>query len=204
MTNIFLDLDGTLIDSSRRLYDLFQKLVPQSCLTYEDYWKFKHNKVNHLSILTEKFGYTIEEFQVFEKDWMGLIETEDFLNKDIVFDGVKDTLIKLKEDKKLYLITSRQSIEAAYKQLKYLGLYAFFDDVCVTQKQRSKEYLIMNNFKVSKNDYMIGDTGYDILTGKKVGIKTIAASYGFLSREILEGYKPDFIIDDFREILTLM
>ena len=45
--NIFFDLDGTLIDSKLRLYSLFQKLVPESILTYDEYWKYKMNKISH-------------------------------------------------------------------------------------------------------------------------------------------------------------
>ena len=41
---IFFDLDGTLIDSKLRMYNLFQELVPQSNLTFVEYWEYKKNK----------------------------------------------------------------------------------------------------------------------------------------------------------------
>ncbi|GHT86686.1 hypothetical protein FACS1894137_12600 [Spirochaetia bacterium] len=39
-------------------------------------------------------------------------------------------------------------------------------------------------------NFLIGDTGYDILTGKELNVNTIAVTYGFLKKEILEAYKP--------------
>ena len=56
--NIFFDLDGTLLDSRKRLYKLFQDLVLESNLTIDEYWELKRNKINHKTILIEKFGYT--------------------------------------------------------------------------------------------------------------------------------------------------
>jgi phosphoglycolate phosphatase len=63
--NLFLDLDGTLLDSKKRLYKLFDFLVPESDLSYEDYWNLKRNAVGHVDILKDKFNYSdrsIEEF----------------------------------------------------------------------------------------------------------------------------------------------
>ena len=85
---IFFDLDGTLIDSKLRLYSLFQELVPQSVLTFNEYWIFKQNKINHAEILREKFHFDESSISKFEHDWMELIETDSFLKYDTPIDGV--------------------------------------------------------------------------------------------------------------------
>jgi phosphoglycolate phosphatase len=200
---LFFDLDGTLINARRRLYDLFQYLVPESNLTIDDYWKLKRNKINHQKILMEKFKYTEETFNVFEKKWLDLIETKEYLEKDVVFDGVYETLKELKTDNKLYLTSARQSISMALVQLEILCLSKYFDDVFVTEHKTSKKELILDNFKIGVNDFIIGDTGHDIITGKNIGMKTIAVTYGFLSKEILLTYRPDHILDDIQEIIRL-
>ena len=42
--NIFFDLDGTLIDCSWRLYNLFQELNSASKLSYEKYWEINRHR----------------------------------------------------------------------------------------------------------------------------------------------------------------
>jgi phosphoglycolate phosphatase len=201
--NLFFDLDGTLIDARKRLYDLFQYLVPESDLTIENYWILKRNKTNHQKILMDRFGYSEERFTTFEREWLDLIETKEYLEKDTVFDGISETLKRLKPYNRLHLVSARQSIVMANRQLEILGLSVFFDDVLITEHKFLKEELILNHFKVGMNDFIIGDTGHDIITGKNLGIKTIAVTYGFLSKEILLTYNPDYILDNIRKIIYL-
>ena len=52
--------------------------------------------------------------------------------------------------------------------------------------------------------FFIGDTGYDVNVGKDLKIKTIAVSYGFLSRENLIQYQPDFLADNMEDILSVI
>jgi phosphoglycolate phosphatase len=204
MSKIFFDLDGTLIDSKQRLYSLFKELTPKSNLTFDEYWQLKSSKIDHRAILTEKFGYTEELFVDFEKKWLNLIETKKYLEMDSVFIGVQDSLNELKQNFTLNLITARQSVEMVHWQLKNTGLYNFFDNIFVTEHKASKESLILQYCSISNIDYYVGDTGYDILTGKKCGLKTIAVSYGFLSREKLLEYNPDFITDNFPTVRDII
>jgi len=63
--NIIFDLDGTLIDSKQRLYQLFQHLVPASTLTFQQYWQFKHNRLSNELILSTEFSYADPDIQRF-------------------------------------------------------------------------------------------------------------------------------------------
>ena len=52
-----------------------------------------------------------------------------------------------------------------------------------------------------QNTYFIGDSEVDVLTGKNAGMKTVAVSWGFRDRKILEEACPDVIIDSRAELL---
>jgi phosphoglycolate phosphatase len=90
--NIIFDLDGTLIDSKPRLYNLFQFLVPESTFTFEEYWSLKKSKINHKEILISKLLYSEVQFNKFEKLWLEYIELENWLNFDTPFNGVTNFL----------------------------------------------------------------------------------------------------------------
>lgn len=201
MSNIFFDLDGTLIDAGERLYSLFQFLVPQSELTYEEYWDLKRHKNTHAMILSQRFGYNELQIKDFEQHWLDLIETQEYLDKDTVYTGVIETLEKLKQKSALYLVTARQSVENTVAELRRLKLFDLFDDVLITEHKVAKEELIRQRVAhLSSDDIMVGDTGKDIQTGKSLGIKTVTVANGFIAPEVLQEYKPDKILNEIKEI----
>ncbi len=178
-----------------RLYELFQYLVPASHLSFDDYWKLKRNKVNHEEILTIQFGYSSMDFKKFEYAWMQEIELEKWLILDAPFEGVTDFLNLLRKKNSLYLVTARQSKKMVYKQLADFGWESFFTRIFVTERNFDKFQLISQNCHIQNTDWIIGDTGYDIETGKKLKIKTVAVTNGFLNRDCLSKYQPDILID---------
>ena len=201
MRKIFFDLDGTLIDSKKRLYQLFQDLIPESTLSFDEYWGLKSHKVNHQTILAEKFPQY--DFDTFNQKWLSLIETEKYLKLDTVYLNVKEVLTTLGKEKELFVLTARQDKEMLYKQLSWLGLTPYFKEILATENKQTKTD-ILKQFSLTSDDILVGDTGHDIQTGKSVGLKTVAVSYGFLSEEVLKTYQPDTICAQAKDWLFLM
>ena len=192
--NIFFDLDGTLIDSKERLYHLFQELIPQSNFTIDEYWFLKRNKIDHKTIITRYFKDI--DFIQFETNWMKLIEAKEYLDFDTPFKDVECFLKKLKlSNKSLFLVTARQSISGVNYQLNKYGWISLFKNILVTEQKYSKAELIRPHLKKQHEDWIIGDTGSDILIGKELNIKTAAVNSGFLSHESLKEYKPDILLE---------
>jgi phosphoglycolate phosphatase len=65
----------------------------------------------------------------------------------------------------------------------------------VTKQEVEKSQLILDNIEIKKEDWILGDTGKDILTGKALQINTAAVLTGFLNETKLKSYNPDIIID---------
>ena len=62
----------------------------------------------------------------------------------------------------------------------------------------------MNFFKLKHYEViMVGDSYIDIQAGKSAGVKTVGATYGFGKSEI-KNYKPDYIIREISEILSIV
>lgn len=190
-TKIFFDLDGTLLDSRKRLYELFAFLVPASELSFDEYWTLKKDKKSHKEILKNHLNYTENEISNFEVAWMSLIEAPEWLALDVPFEDVTSLLEELKRDFDLFIVTARQHKERTVKQIMSFGWESLFVDILVTEQRLEKSVLISQKYISSSQDWMIGDTGKDIQTGRSLGMRTLAVSSGFLSKEHLLAYKPD-------------
>ncbi|HTR82475.1 MAG TPA: HAD-IA family hydrolase, partial [Bacteroidota bacterium] len=51
---------------------------------------------------------------------------------------------------------------------------------------------------------MVGDTDRDILMGKNAGVATCGVTYGTFSREQMEAIHPQWIVDSFPQLLTIL
>lgn len=202
--NIFFDYDGTLINSQKRIYKLFCELCPENNFsekkfTYEEYWEIKRTRINQKDFLKKYFNYSDEQINEFKENWLEKIEEEQRLSEDKLIDNIDKLLEKLALNNNLYLVTNRQFKDLTIKQIKNFGLFDFFDKILITEQRTTKVDLIKNEVNVTPNDVFIGDTGEDILSAKGLGIKSIAASYGFLNKEVLAQYKPDLILDEVKD-----
>lgn len=194
MINLIFDLDGTLIDSRQRLYRLFQRLVPESKLSFESYWELKRDQVSNEIILASEFGYDAVAIKSFVANWMDLIEEPDYLALDTLIPCIQDSLDKLREDASVHVCTARQHRTLVVGQLSRLGLLGYFDSVMVTEQRRSKEELIENLPNLGPSDWIIGDTGKDIQVGQALGLNTCAVLSGFMNEERLKAYNPRLIL----------
>lgn len=202
--NIFLDLDGTILDSKMRLFLLFNFLVPNSKYSYDEYWNLKQNKISHKEILKNNYGYSENQYMTFQEKWMNEIEKDNWLQFDKPIKGVIETLTSLTKNNSLFLVTARQSKLLLTRQLKDLGLFDIFKMILITEQKIDKYDLIISNVEVSNNDWIVGDTGKDIETGKKLGIKTIAVLSGFMNKGSLDAYSPDYILNNINELDTIL
>lgn len=55
-----------------------------------------------------------------------------------------------------------------------------------------------------EHSFMVGDRAGDILTGKRVGIKTILLESGYGSKRLEEEVEPDYILQDLRDMIGLL
>ena len=151
-------------------------------------------------ILRKIFGYDDEAIDTFINKWMNLIESTEFLAFDKNFPYTHPTLSRLYGRAKLIVCTARQHRLSTVEQLKNLNLLNFFSEILVTEKINSKSFLIQSQLCcINENDWIIGDTGNDINTGKQLGIKTCAVLSGFLNSTSLLQYKPDVVLNSIND-----
>lgn len=120
---------------------------------------------------------------------------------------VKETLSELRRYKKAVISNKREIL--CRQVLKGLNLSIFFDIILGSDSVSEKKpspipvFEVLKRLGISKNEtVMTGDSNFDIEAGRAAGIKTIAVTYGYRSKELLKD--ADFMIDSFEELLPLL
>jgi phosphoglycolate phosphatase len=204
MKTIVFDFDGTILDSTLRLYNLFIDITKYYELTYEKYWLLKRSGISNINILQsfEKPNLAIDEFQSI---WMSKIETDYYLKMDILYPNVKESLSAMLETgNKLVLCTARQNHSEVEGQLKKFQIDDYFGDILVTEQKNSKTGLFISKLGKTNVDFVIGDTPNDIEFAKNINAKSISITHGFIDRETLSRYEPDFLVTNFNELMNLI
>lgn len=198
--NLFLDYDGTLIDSEKRQYGLFIELTGNANLSFQDYWEDKRNGLNQEAMLSKHCKYSPDEKKQFKKCWHDSIENPERLVQDFLFEGVYDFLDEQSRNCNLYLVTARHHGQNLHEQMEQLRIKNFFNKILNTAQKTSKALKVKECLIPNASDIFVGDTGEDILAGRDLGIQSIGVTSGMCSRKMLESYHPDHIYKSITEL----
>jgi len=209
--NIFLDLDGTILDVSKRYYNVHNDLMKSLKLTpmkRNEYLQSKRNKIPERDLVGSKDPRTIERYLTRRSR---LIESRRYLRLDEPFSGVLKTLAKIGDENHLILVTLRKSRRNLKEQLKKLEIASFFDQIPTFRGRSCKEGGICKA-KLIKNycaqsdlpSIVVGDTEDDLEAAKSLGLKAVAVSNGLREKRLLLQQNPDYIIDNVTKLPSVI
>ena len=204
MANIFFDLDGTLINSQHRLYNLFIELCPKCRLTYDEYWRIKREGITQQELLCQYYNYNRADCSRFKNLWLAKIEEPFRLAQDFLVDGIKDALCAAKSKHSLYVITNRQSKKLAVDEVRDLGIIDYFENILVTEQKTSKVDLMKKAVSISPTDVLVGDAVEDISYARRLGIVSCVVSWGISSLDQLTSHSPQTIVGNPQELVTFL
>jgi len=122
------------------------------------------------------------------------------------FPGLIPVLSSLQKDNLLAVVSSNGSQTIA-KALSSFGFLTYFQDIFGSDflfSKREKISHALSKYGVSPSQtYYIGDTTGDIAEAKAAGVVSVAAAWGWHSREKLAAASPDFLIDTPHGLLDL-
>ena len=113
---------------------------------------------------------------------------------------------KLSKNNTLIVISSNTSSPIRAFLSKY-GYEGIFDNILGADFMLSKSKKInhaVEKWQAHKDlTYYVGDTAGDIREGKAAGIRTVAATWGWHTRERLEKAEPDYIVNAPDDLLNI-
>ncbi len=210
--HILFDMDGTLSDSRKGIYNAAAYMAEQLGLG-----KVTHKKFSELigpplqlgikrvyNLVGEKNDLAVKLFRKYYGE-KGIFENE-------LYPGIFLLLNKLVEmGKNLYVATSKYEVYAK-KVLHYFNIQNCFTDIAGADYnglKGGKETLILtlfqrNGIQDADRVVFVGDSKYDIEAACSVGIDSIGVTYGFSSYDEINQYEPDYMaesVDDLRNML---
>ena len=193
MKSLIFDIDGTLWDSraivAKGYNDYLIEIGRPDLQVDAEYLKTLFGKT--MTEIADIMLCSIPQPQRYDV-MLGCMDREDeFLHKDpcnIAFPGVKETLEKLKEDYRLFIVSNAQ---CGYPELMMdkLGIRPLFEGwMCFGDTGLPKGdtiRILMERHGITDAVY-IGDTQGDLEASQKAGIPFVFCTYGFGTPETFD------------------
>jgi phosphoglycolate phosphatase len=205
-TWIFLDLDGPVLDVSRRYHRVHQDLVERLGgwpFPLTAYWEAKRNRVPETEIL-ERAGLSSEAAQEAAVSRLSDIEGLGYIALDIPWPWTKAALTDLARIAPLALVTLRNNPELLNWQLEVFGLSRHFTRVISGPGDGTPEAkaALLREAGISwgPESVFIGDTEVDVASGRALGLRTVALGCGIRTPALLERWSPDVLLEDLSQV----
>ena len=205
---IFLDLDGTIVDSRQAYFEAAQigfQSIGQNPPERKVAFEIPKRMEQGLDLDDLIWG----DLNKFKKAYLQAyhVLTE---GKTKLLPNVSRAIETLSLKAKLALITMRHvPNQTIIKELNIFGIGKYFSSVMTaldtTKPKPSPEAIFkcVQNFNVDLCDcLMVGDSVNDIKSGKAAGIKTVGLLSGLYRFDELDKECPDMILSDLTELLN--
>jgi len=202
--NLFLfDFDGVLADS----LDLYAGAVARCLLRIGT--PIVKNREDYLALFEGNFYESLAAKGVDLVAFAGAAkEILPGLDYDAMkpFAGLIPVLEALQKDHLLAVISSN-GFRTISRMLERFGFDRFFQgilgsDFLFSKKDKIAHALLKYGFDRTRTFY-IGDTTGDIREAREAGVRTVAVTWGWHSREKLVAVHPDFLVDSPEDLLQM-
>lgn len=207
------DLDGTLVNSVYDLADAMNAVLENNGCPVHDVEKYKYFVGNGTLKLVERAVPESERSpeRVAELHKQFAAEYEKRLvNKTRAYDGIKELLTELKARGVLLAVASNKPHPFTVEVVEGVFGKGVFDLISGKKEgvptKPSPEIMLDIMAKLgaaAEGCIHSGDSAVDVNTAHNSGVKCIGCTWGFRTREELEGAGADFIAEGPEDIFTL-
>lgn len=122
--------------------------------------------------------------------------------KSSAISGIVEVIKKLKEQGMFIAVVSSDLPEKLLPEMTEYYLENTFNEVItdVDDKVGAVQKIIEKHNLNLNDTFFIGDSNHEIEVAQKLGIKSVAVTWGFSSEQKLRAYNPDHIVHDVQEL----
>ncbi|MCM2324928.1 MAG: HAD-IA family hydrolase [Candidatus Woesearchaeota archaeon] len=195
MIHLIFDFDGTIADS----FDINLRIVNKILKKYDA------RNISKEEVRNREINDILKELKIPAVNVPSIIkEVVVELKKENLkpFKGMPEVLKTLSSKYRLCIITanSKDNAEKFLKKNK-LEMFDFVHSTILLSKYKAIEKA-KKDFNILHGIY-IGDETRDIESARKAGMRCVAVTWGYNSKELLMKHDPEYIIDKPAELLKL-
>ena len=203
---ILLDLDGPVLDVSPRYHRLHAELVSAAGgtpLSAGEYFSLKRSRESEADIM-RRTGVPAGRLAELGARRLELIETRPYLELDRLWPWSLETLAELRRLAPLVLVTQRTRADLLEWQLAYTGVAPFLalvlsgreDETGLAKANRVRRAGLV----LGPGSVLVGDTEVDVVSGRELGVATVALRTGIRDDEHLAACRPDVLLDSLQAL----
>lgn len=208
--NVLFDLDGTLIDSSKCIYTVYEQLFSELGLEMPP--QEERRKLIGPPVETTMKRFLTDGFKEAADRFRAIYLTVDLASTNVLYDGIAEALAALKADGKRLFVATSKSEPVAKTILELMNVADYFDAIYgnnAVDRMHKAEVLeaLFSECGISKEEsILIGDTVFDAEGAAECGIKTGIVNYGFGRKEDFGKYREGiaFFADKAEQIPSLI
>lgn len=196
---VVFDLDGTLVDSSKRDYKIYVDVLSElghSPLPFERYWTLRRANASTVEMLKES-GSDFDTNDYMKRRW-DLVQEARYLSLDSLIVGTKDVLRAVGEKHDLVLVTARVNEPVTRWQCDHLGLTQHFVSIVLTTGSDKTAA-----FSAVSPVLIVGDTEYDVGPALHLNVPVAAVASGIRSHDLLSAMNPTYLFDDINGLVQM-
>jgi phosphoglycolate phosphatase len=209
--HILFDLDGTLTDPYEGITNSIKYALGKFGVYEQDAGKFRLCIGPPLEKLFREYYFSNVDTAKKAVEYYREYFSEKGIYENILYDGTEAVLRELnKRNKKCFLATSKPEVFAR-RILRHFHIDKYFMDITgsnlegtFAEKTDIIEYVIRHGNLNKEQTIMVGDTRHDIRGARENAIASIAAAYGYGTREELENENPTYICAAIADILRII
>ena len=204
---LLFDFDGTLLDTNELIIQTFLHVLGE---------RFP-GKYNREAVLPFLGPPLVETFNAIDPDLAeALVEayrTHNIQLHDqmaIPFDGVVETLYKLKDQGYKLAIVSTKRRGMIDRGLKLMECEDLFDTIIGLEDVKNAKpdpepiQLALNRLNVAKEDaLMVGDNFHDIVGGQRAGVDTAGVAWSIKGEAFLATFLPTYMLHHITDLIEI-
>ena len=209
LKHICFDLDGTLVDSHRTIYNSTIKSLNDLNIPGNlDEEVFRKKIGMHFVNIFEDMNIPVNDFEEFIKIYKNnyflfIEDSELYPDVSVVLEFLSQKGFKIS------LLTTKAQ-DQAEKIIEHFSLSQYFNVIMgrrngIAHKPSPEPLLLIcDELNVNSSESLIvGDTEMDILCGQNANVSTCVITHGYRTEKAMLEYKPDFIVKDLNELKKL-
>lgn len=213
---IGFDLDGTLVDSLPDLALSVNSALADFALPQADPALVMTWIGNGADVLIQRAiewtGHTLTaELETEIKSRFNRYYAENLCNISRLYPNVKTTLHRLHEQGYLLAVVTNKPTRHVKPVLEAFDLYSLFSETLGGQSLPTIKphpaplFYLCGKFGILPSELLfVGDSKNDILAAKAAGSKVVGLTYGYNYNIPIAESQPDWVFDDFAELLTIV